>query len=200
MNAEKFLKNEIPYGVRQKLIGTLSRAYADTENLKLSDSAFNSNKGNETLTYIRNLKVEEQIKNEIENNFLPFEYKECKNYAENCTHYEFGTKNAIVTVSRVQKENMLPRKAIFRENLSFNNQISLFDDEEETTSKKHILLTHVCEDGKLKSLMLGIPSVDGKTWEYNLNLLKEFNVIENTEEELPATTLRIRKVVKEGKN
>lgn len=68
------------------------------------------------------------------------------------------------------------------------------------TSKKHILLTHVCEDDKLKSLMLGIPSVDGKTWEYNLNLLKEFNVIENTEEELPATTLKIRKVVKEGKN
>lgn len=200
MNVEKFLKNEIPYGVRQKLIGTLSRAYADTENLKLSDSAFNSNKGNETLTYIRNLKVEEQIKNEIESYFLPFEYKECKNYAENCTHYEFETKNAIITVSRVQKENMMPRKAIFRENLSFNNQISLFDDEEEMTSKKHILLTHVCEDDKLKSLMLGIPSVDGKTWEYNLNLLKEFNVIENTEEELPATTLKIRKVVKEGKN
>lgn len=199
MEAEKFLKNEIPYNVRQKLIGTFSRAYADTENLKLSDSAFTSQKGDETLTYIRNLKVEEQIKNEIENRFLPFKYNECKNCAENCTHYEFQTENAIITVSRVSKENMMPRKAKFRENLSFNNQISLFDMEE-NPNKKHILLTHVCEDGKLQSLMLGIPSVDGKTWECNLNLLKELSVIKNNDEELPDNTLKIRKDIKEGNN
>ena len=76
MEAEKFLKKEIPYNIRQKLIGTFSRAYADTENLKLSDPAFTSQKGDETLTYIRNLKVEEQIKNEIENRFLPFTYND----------------------------------------------------------------------------------------------------------------------------
>ena len=114
MNAEKFLKDEIPYNVRQKLIGTFSRAYADTENLKLSDPAFTSQKGDETLTYIRNLKVEEQIKNEIENRFLPFTYNECKNCAENCTHYEFETENAIITFFRLSKENMMPRKAKFR--------------------------------------------------------------------------------------
>lgn len=199
MNAEKFLKDEIPYNVRQKLIGTFSRAYADTENLKLSDPAFTSQKGDETLTYIRNLKVEEQIKNEIENKFLPFKYNECKNCAENCTHYEFETENAIITVSRVSKENMMPRKAKFRENLSFNNQISLFDTEK-NPNKKHILLTHVCEDGKLQSLMLGIPSADGKTWEYNLNLFKELSVIKNNDEELPDNTLKIRKSIKEGNN
>lgn len=199
MNAEKFLKDEIPYNVRQKLIGTFSRAYADTENLKLSDPAFTSQKGDETLTYIRDLKVEEQIKNEIENKFLPFKYNECKNCAENCTHYEFETENAIITVSRVSKENMMPRKAKFRENLSFNNQISLFDTEK-NPNKKHILLTHVCEDGKLQSLMLGIPSADGKTWEYNLNLLKELSVIKNNDEELPDNTLKIRKSIKEGNN
>ena len=199
MNAEKFLKDEIPYNVRQKLIGTFSRAYADTENLKLSDPAFTSQKGDETLTYIRNLKVEEQIRNEIENRFLPFKYNECKNCAENCTHYEFETENAIITVSRVSKENMMPRKAKFRENLSFNNQISLFDTEK-NPNKKHILLTHVCEDGKLQSLMLGIPSADGKTWEYNLNLLKELSVIKNNDEELPDNTLKIRKSIKEGNN
>ena len=199
MNAEKFLKDEIPYNVRQKLIGTFSRAYADTENLKLSDPAFTSQKGDETLTYIRNLKVEEQIKNEIENKFLPFKYNECKNCAENCTHYEFETENAIITVSRVSKENMMPRKAKFRENLSFNNQISLFDTEK-NPNKKHILLTHVCEDGKLQRLMLGIPSADGKTWEYNLNLLKELSVIKNNDEELPDNTLKIRKSIKEGNN
>lgn len=199
MNAEKFLKDEIPYNVRQKLIGTFSRAYADTENLKLSDPAFTSQKGDETLTYIRNLKVEEQIKNEIENRFLPFTYNECKNCAENCTHYEFETENAIITVSRVSKENMMPRKAKFRENLSFNNQISLFDTEK-NPNKKHILLTHVCEDGKLQSLMLGIPSADGKTWECNLNLLKELSVIKNNDEELPDNTLKIRKSIKEGNN
>lgn len=197
MNAENFLKKEIPYNIRQRLIGTFHRAYADTENLKFSDSAFNSEKGEETLTIIRNLKVEEQIKSEIQNKFLPFEYNECKNCAENCTHYEFETDNAIITVSRVNKENMLPRKARFRENLSFNNQISLFEIEE-TPNKKHILLTHVCEDGMLQSLMLGIPSADGKTWEYNLNLLKELNIVENTNEELPEDTLKIRRNVKEG--
>ena len=199
MEAEKFLKKEIPYNIRQKLIGTFSRAYADTENLKLSDSAFTSQKGDETLTYIRNLKVEEQIKNEIESRFLPFKCNECQNCAENCTHYEFETRNAIITVSKVSKENMMPRKAKYRENLSFNNQISLFDMEE-SSNKKHILLTHVCEDGKLQSLMLGIPSADGKTWEYNLNLLKEMNVIKNNDEELPDNTLRIRKGIKEGNN
>ena len=41
MEAEKFLKNEIPYNIRQKLIGTFSRAYADTENLKISDVSDN---------------------------------------------------------------------------------------------------------------------------------------------------------------
>jgi len=199
MNAENFLKSEIPYGIRQKLIGTFSRAYADTENLKLADTAFNSEKGNETLTYIRNLKVEEQIRSEIESNFLPFDYNECKNCAENCTHYEFETNNAIITVSRVTKENMMPRKAKYRENLSFNNQISFFD-EEETNGKKHILLTHVCEDGKLKHLMLGIPSSDGRTWEYNLDLLKELTVIKTNDEELPDNTLKVRKSVKEGNN
>lgn len=199
MDAETFLKDEIPYNVRQKLIGTFSRAYADTENLKLSDPAFTSQKGDETLTYIRNLKVEEQIKNEIESGFLPFKYNECKNCAENCTHYEFETQNAIVTVSRVSKENMMPRKAKFRENLSFNNQISLFDTEE-NSNKKHILLTHVCEDGKLQSLMLGIPSTDGKTWECNLSLLKEVSVIKSSDEELPDNTLKIRKGIKEGNN
>lgn len=199
MEAETFLKNEIPYNVRQKLIGTFSRAYADTENLKLSDPAFTSQKGDETLTYIRNLKVEEQIKDEIENGFLPFKCNECKNCAENCTHYEFETENAIITVSRVSKENIMPRKARFRENLSFNNQISLFNMEE-NYNKKHILLTHVCEDGKLQSLMLGIPSADGKTWEYNLNLLKELSIIKNNDEELPDNTLKIRKGIKEGNN
>lgn len=198
MTAEEFIKNEITYETRQKLIGTFSRAYADTSNLKISDLAFTSEKGKETLVLVRNLKVEEQIKAEIDNKFLPFKYKECKNYADNCTHYEFETENSIITVSRVKRENQMPRRAIYRENLSFNNQMSWFEEEEEKNEKKHILLTHVCEDDKLKSLMLGIPSSDGKTWECNFNLLKELNVMTNTEEELPAGTLKIRKNIKEG--
>lgn len=198
MTAEEFIKNEITYETRQKLIGTFSRAYADTSNLKISDLAFTSEKGKETLVLVRNLKVEEQIKAEIDNKFLPFKYKECKNYADNCTHYEFETENAIITVSRVKRENQMPRRAIYRENLSFNNQISWFEEEEDKKEKKHILLTHVCEDDKLKLLMLGIPSSDGKTWECNFDLLKELNVITNTEDELPAGTLKIRKNIKEG--
>ena len=194
MDAEKFLKEEIPYSIRQRLIGTISRAYADTENLKTMDASFTSKKGNETLTYIRNLKVEEKIKSEIENGFLPFSYNECKNCAENCTHYEFETNNSIITVSRVSKEGELPRKAKYRENLSFNNQISFFDlnvKVENGSSKKHMLLTHVCKDDKLQSLILGIPSSDGKSWEYKLNLLKELNVILNNDEELPENILKI---------
>ncbi len=198
MDAENFLKNEVQYKVRRNLIGTVSRAYADTLNLKTADSAFNSKKGEETLTLVRNLKVEEQIKSEIEKGFLPFLYKEKKNCADNCTHYEYETENAIITVSRVTKENEMPRKAKFRENLSFNNQICIFDDEDKI-SKKHILITHVCEDDQLKCLMLGIPSADGRTWECNFNLLKELQVITTNDEDLPDNTIKNRKGIKEGK-
>lgn len=198
MNAENFLKNEVPYKVRRNLEGTFSRAYADTRNLKLADSAFSSRKGEETLTFVRNLKVEEQIKTEIDKGFLPFSYTEKKNCADNCTHYEYETENAVITVSRVTKENEMPRKAKFRENLSFNNQISLFDDED-IKSKKHIIITHVSEEDQLKCLMIGIPSADGRTWECNFNLLKELQIITTNDEDLPDNTIKIRKSIREGK-
>lgn len=196
MNAEKFLKSEIDYKVRQRIIGAVSRAYTDTEKLCLIDSSFECQKGQEALTIVRNLKVETQLRDEAKSGFLPFQCKEAKNCADNCTHHEFYTDNAVITVSRVKEENNLPRKAKYRENLSFNNQMSLFDMGEDSDGRKHILLTHMESGGKLKSLVLGIPSSDGKSWEYKINLLKEITIVENEEETLPNNTLKIRKDVK----
>lgn len=195
MNAETFLKNEIEYKTRQRLIGAFSRAYAGTENLKYMDSSFDCQKGKEALVAVRNLKVETQIRDEANGGFLPFECKEEKNCAENCTHYEFLTENAVITVSRVLEKYQLPRKAKYRENLSFNNQISLFE-QNTTDEKKHILMTHTGKDGILESLVIGIPAADGKSWEYCMNLLEEPVIMQNTEEKLPENIYKVRENIK----
>lgn len=205
MNAEKFLKAEISYPTRQKLVSAVTRACNDTMKLKDIDQSFDCQKGEETLKIVRNLKIETQIRDESQKGLLPFEAIEKRNCANNCTHYEFNTNGAIITISAVDMIGGLPRKAKYRENLSLNNQISLFDFENDFESdfedKKHILLTHYEENGILKGAFLGVPSADGKTWKYNLNLLEELKVIDDVEEKLPNNLLKIRKnIIKEANN
>ena len=197
MLAEDFLKQEYSYNTRQKLLSSLSIAYDEANNIKLSNPGFTTKKGEETLIPIRNLLAETQIKQNIDSRFLlNLEYHECKNYAQNCNHFEFISKNAIMTVSRVNEKEKLPRGAIYRENLSLNNgQLSLFDNEnDESNDKKHILLTHGCKENKLSFAILGVPTADGKAWAYSIDLLNEPYIIsDNTEDEFPTNVYKIKK-------
>ena len=196
MIAENILKKEYNNATRRKLLSIMNLAYSNTERIQLSERGFYTERGKETLIYVRNLLVETQIKEAIDSHSLNMKYVECKNAADNCSHFEFETENTIMTVSRVNRKYALPRKAVYRENLSCNNgQISLFDEEENFKYKIHVLLTHVSNENNLSSIILGIPSANGKYWEASIDLLKELDIIvDNTNEEIPRNLYKTKKI------
>lgn len=184
ITAEEVLHNELPLSVRSGFVPIVSRAYELTNQLIGQHDFLQWSVGYDIVPIIRRVIIEHQFKKMIDKGMLPLTYEIKSNRIDNCNHIEIRTLgNGILTISQVRHYKKLPRKAFFRENLSYNNlrfiQIPIFEDEQKieepkpTVQEHYILLTHGYSGDKPSFVFLGMPKPKANGWLTRINLLDE---------------------------
>ena len=123
----------------------------------ISQIEFNGRYRKELIPYLRRLCIEKMFE-EFSKDF--FDIKVKKNKAKNFTYIELHTENIIMTVNFVSNSNKLPRKSLFRNELSESLNYDLFSFEDLNLNKyKNERYIHVVHSGnnKLERLYLVLP-------------------------------------------
>lgn len=187
--AKEVLNSELPLSTRAHFVPTIKRAYSMVNAIINQNEFLNWKVGKDIMPLLRRVAVEFEFKKLIDSNKFPITYKIAPNAIENCRHLELLTKKSIVTISQVRDEKRVPRKAIYRNNLSLHNQMGLFefpgDEPKEPDDPYYIILTY---GGYSKNdpefIKLGIPSPLVREWIYQIDLLVEPYIMLTPEENI----------------
>lgn len=197
INGINFLKDEFPIRERTQFVPAVRRAYSLIKEISQQNDFLNWKVGRDLLPYLRNAAVEFEFKRLIDKGALNYKYRISMNQRRNCNHLEIISPNCVLTISHVPRKIAVPRKALFRSNLSFINQMSIFSilglqDDDICEDKYYAIMTH---GGSTRSLSvpefvnLGLPCTDVKEWAEILDLTSEPYVIEIPEEAINADDL-----------
>lgn len=183
-DSTEFIKGEYPSTVRSQFVPMVSRAYSVVEQLMTDNEILNWSIGNNMRGYLINTAVEYEFKRMIESGRLPLSYRIGSNLRKNHQHIEVCSNHSILTISQMKNSNKPPRKAYFRANLGYSNQLMmqfLEDDIKVIDSPLYIVLTHGSKHGNLEFVNLGMPQPHLNTWISCIELMQEPQLIENTE-------------------
>lgn len=190
INGREFLEKEFPIKERSQLVPAVKRAYSLINELVQQNDFLNWKVGSDILPYLRNAAVEFEFKRLIDKKLLNLKYRIAMNTRRNCHHIEVITNQCIMTISQVPSKTSIPRKAIFRSNLSFSNQLSLlsipgfYPEKEE--DKYYVILTHGCEDSQNSKtpefVTLGLPYPNVLRWAETIDLIAEPHIVDTAEE------------------
>jgi len=197
----KFLKKEFPIKERAQFVPAVKRAYSLVNELAQQNDFLNWKVGRDVLPYLRNAAVEFEFKRLIDNGLLDLRYKVAMNRRRNCHHIEIITDKCIMTISQVQSKYSVPRKAEFRSNLSFSNQLSLFSitdffPDSFYEDKYYAILTHGCGNNQNSRMpefiSLGLPCPDVKQWAEIIDLTAEPHAVDVPEEVIAGDDLVLK--------
>lgn len=187
----KFLRKEFPTKDRAQFVPAVKRAYSLINELAQQNDFLNWKVGTDIFPYLRNAAVEFEFKRLIDNGLLDLRYRIAMNSRRNCHHIEIVADTCILTISQVQAKTSVPRKAIYRSNLSFSNQLTLFttpdfSPDNFNEDKYYAILTHGCRDTQNSRMpefiSLGLPYPDVKRWAQVIDLTAEPHAIDTPEE------------------
>jgi hypothetical protein len=189
IDGKKFLRSEYPTKTRNQFVPAIRRAYALVKEIQQQNDFLNWKVGFDFIPHLRNVAVEFEFKRLIDKGVLDLGYRIATNHSKNCHHIEIITDNCVMTVSHVQNKIAAPRKAIYRSNLSFNNQMSIFDllgfeNDTYDIGKNYSILTHGGLDANKmpKYINLGLPNSEIKQWFELIDLTIEPQVLVIPEE------------------
>ncbi len=186
INAQNLINKEYPIRLRSKFVPMVRRAYSAIDQLITENEVLNWSVADNLVGNLINTAVEFEFKRMIDKGDLKLEYNVSFNKRKNHKHIELISQNTISTISQVKNKYSVPRKAIFRNNLSCSNQL-MFDIYDNSLnfkeSPKYILLTHGGKNGNVDFLNLGMPQPYNKGWIYCFDLFSEFEQISNEQYE-----------------
>jgi hypothetical protein len=184
VNPKDFILTEIPNQHQFKLVGAVRKAYEDSIKIITLTKELNWLGGKQILPHIRRALIEYEVQVLCKNSIIPFDFRMAPNKIDNCYHLEVKTSNSTLTFSYVQNKKCLPRKAIFRKDLSiFNNQISIFDQDYELSGPYHLIITHGGQGLVPDFIYIGMPDSEKRVWKENLNITYQLqNIIDKVKE------------------
>ncbi|WLR52426.1 hypothetical protein LC040_05870 [Bacillus tianshenii] len=179
LNAEKFIKKEVPYKVRAQFIPLIHKAY-DLAYKALEEYPFLGWKiGEYHIGYLKHIAVQYVLKNGVDRGELPFNYTIEYNSNKTYPFLQLHTENAKITVSQTTTPNKIARPAFFRKKLQLANQLywDLWEEEEVNTKlePKYLLLTHGYGNREPAFINLGMPGKNN--WIDRINILEEPRLI-----------------------
>jgi hypothetical protein len=126
--------------------------------------------GSDLIPYLRNVAVEFCFLNKYQHSGK-MHCLEAKNKGRNCHHIEIFSDDTIITISQTHNVRDLPRKSVFRNDLSNNPQLLLRDafseDAFRAEKRTYYILTHGGANSifeKPDFIALGIPHSSEKKW------------------------------------
>ncbi|PYG90124.1 hypothetical protein LY28_00004 [Ruminiclostridium sufflavum DSM 19573] len=161
---KELLEQDFPRKIRTEFVRTIKQSYKIVKVLEGDWDYLGSVLGKNIITSFSNVVVECEFMRKIDEGELPFTYKILSNKASTHFHTEFLSKNFIFTISQIDKNGKLPRKAEFRINNSFNNQLPLLVEKESFSEQYYAILTHGKYIKGLSFSNLGIPDEKNGRW------------------------------------
>lgn len=165
---------EIAYLVgitKLKLIDSIIQKSYSMGKLFIDDTTFfQTPSAKSFIQIVFNLGIDYNIMKACDDGILNFAYSFERNRANNCKHIELIGCGLTLTHSSVKSKFGFPREAIFRKDLAYTNQMSLF--ETKATCPNYGILTHMSCKTHLREadVMFGVPDCDYKGWANLLDL------------------------------
>lgn len=167
----------LPYKDRRKLVAPISRAYSISERVLSIDNLKEQPIIKNIESILKQTIVEYEIKRVIDEGILNGITCQYNNNVKN-THpfIELVGERFKVTVSHVRKASTIPSNAQYRNDRAATNQLSLFDNSTEI-EQIYGILTHGHNQSTPNFICLGIPDHRMKSWEDQVNIIREPRVI-----------------------
>lgn len=210
--AKDLLYTDFPLEIRVHIASSISKAYAYVNDLKNTLEIFQFPSAINIIPYFKNIAVEFMLQNDINNGLLPFRYRFKENAGQNHKHIEILTTNFILTISQVSDRFVIPRKAIFRNNLCLKNRKYLpldFGDNviqlPNQSGNFYALITHGYQSDMPQFINLGVPDPTNNRWINRINILEEaYDLLEaektRTDEEEVKIKLKLKQHLQEVVN
>ncbi|OPX46380.1 hypothetical protein CLHUN_01960 [Ruminiclostridium hungatei] len=164
-NGKELLGQDFPRKIRTEFVRTIKQSYKIVKVLEGDWDYLGSILGRNIITSFSDIVVECEFMRKIDEGELPFTYKILPNKAGSHFHTEFLSENFIFTISQINRNGKLPRKADFRINNSLNNQMSIFEAfENDLKQRYYAILTHGKYIRGLSFVNLGIPDNQNGNW------------------------------------
>lgn len=164
-NGREFLEQDFPRKIRTEFVRTIKQSYKIVKVLEGDWDYLGSVLGKNIITSFSDIVVECEFMRKIDDGELPFTYKILPNKTSSHFHTEFSSKNFMFTISQINRNGKLPRKADFRINNSLNNQLSLIESFEQYSNQQfYAILTHGKYIKGLTFVNLGIPDDQNGKW------------------------------------
>ncbi len=186
-SGRKILEQDFPRKSRTEFVRTIKQAYKIVKRLEGDWDYLGSVLGKNIITPFSDIVVECEFMRKIDLGELPYTYKILPNSVGSHFHTEFLSKNFVFTISQIDKNGKLPRKADFRINNSLNNQLPLMIEESKQTDiQYYAILTHGKYIRGLSFVNLGIPDDRNGKWMDNclMRLMSEPFIITEPEADL----------------
>ncbi len=185
-NGREILGQDFPRKVRTEFVRTIKQSYKIVKQLEGEWDYLSSVLGRNIITSFCNIVVECEFMRKIDIGELQYTYRIVPNKVKSHYHIEIMSRNFILTISQINKDGVLPRKAEFRINNSLDNQLPLIKETEINQSKYYSILTHGKYIDGLNFVNLGIPDAKNGKWlgNTNMRLLSEPYIITEPEADL----------------
>ncbi|MPY20056.1 hypothetical protein [Paenibacillus glucanolyticus] len=192
-NEKQLIDVEFPMEVRSQIVSSVFMGYELVTKLVKEHLWLQSVYGKNAYGDLRNAAVSFCIDHKISENKLPIVSKSATNSRNNYNYIQILTNNSLINVSQVMHPNAVPPYADFRfENSFMNGQLEFFDNDgtieidnkvELSNSRYYMLLTHGCTMNLPSFIHIGIPEVGAKKWRYQYNLLRDPQLIHQSDKE-----------------
>lgn len=193
------LQNNFPVKVRSLIVPAISRGYSMADQLVKNNDMLDWAVGRDNLPYLRRIAVDFELARTLTNGPYGINMRINKNFSKNYHHLELITSDFITTISHVDGQYRLPRKAVFRSNYYLSNQLTLpfgRDYEYQPSHPYYALITHGSEGLVPAFCNLGVPAPNAANWLARINLMSEPHLISNTTvtvEEVEENLVALRK-------
>lgn len=186
VNLEDILEEEFRPKMRTAFVSAISMAYEFTLKHYNNSDFLKWPVGRNIYKELRGIVTQYMMKKLVEEKGWSISYAVQPNAIDNCDHLEILTNRCVLTISQVDSKEGLPRKAVYRNDLSVTNQLS-FDFYEEgvndlsKVSRFYVLLTHgsLNDDSKKPDFVrMGFPKPGVRRWECSIDLLSEPHLID----------------------
>lgn len=185
--AKDFLEEAFPRPIRSQLMAALGRGYSIVQAYCEETPWLNWPVGDDLRGQLRRAAVDFEFSRLVEMRRIPLTCHVSPNALGNCHHLELLGPECVLTISQVDSPRAVPRRAVFRNNLSLSNQIRLpgFQAGSSIEARRHYcLLTHGSCDGRLSFARLGVPQPEVGGWIYQVDLLGELIALPTADVEL----------------
>jgi len=172
MQSNYYINKSISKSNMSHIVASVSRSYEAVEIMKMEFSILRGPMLSNVVSDLRQALVQHEIIRMIDNKLLDgLSYRVSNTSKNNYPFLEIFNNSFLATVSHVQTNIQIPRKAIYRNERAVSNQLSLFPEDNIDFNKLYFIITHGHNGAKPDFICIGLPDEKNEYWQERINIL-----------------------------